>query len=95
MNKEIIFEALSKVEHPAISSSLIKLGIISEYKITEEKLELMFAFPFPNIPIADKLVTSVFEVATNFDLDFIYDIRVMNEEEKALFMQLEAEGWKG
>jgi len=38
---------LSKVEHPAISYSLIKLGIVTDVELTGNKVKLVFEFPFP------------------------------------------------
>jgi len=47
MTKEIVLNTLSKVEHPAISYSLIKLGIVTDVELTGNKVKLVFEFPFP------------------------------------------------
>jgi len=95
MTKEIVLNTLSKVEHPAIRYSLIKLGIVTDVELTGNKVKLAFAFPFPNIPIADFLIQSVNNPLKQLGLELEYTIRVMNEDEKNLFLQLEAEAWKG
>ena len=95
MTKDEILNELEKVDHPAINYSLIKLGIITDAQLTGNKFSVVFAFPFPNIPIADMLINSIAQPVKSFGLEFDYKIRVMNEEEKARFLNLEAEAWKG
>jgi len=59
MTKEIVLNTLSQVDHPAISYSLIKLGIVTDVELIDDKVKVVFAFPFPNIPIAEALISSV------------------------------------
>ncbi len=93
---EKIVEAISMVMHPAIDYSLVDLGIVQDIELyTEEVLILTFVFPFPNIPIADKLIASVENVVKSFRLDMQYIIRVMKDEEKKQFMEMEKAAWKG
>ena len=93
--KQNIIDAISGVQHPAISNSLLNLGIVKEVELNNNVANIIFAFPFPNIPIADQLVYSIYEPIKAIGVDFNYDIVDMSEEEKAKFMKLEAEGWKG
>ena len=93
--KQDIIDAISGVQHPAISNSLLNLGIVKEVELNNNVANIIFAFPFPNIPIADQLVYSIYEPIKAIGVDFNYDIVDMTEEEKAKFMQLETEGWKG
>jgi len=93
--KQDIINAISGVKHPAISNSLLNLGIIKEVELKNNVANILFAFPFPNIPIADKLVYSIYEPIKAIGVDFNYDIVDMTEEEKAKFIQLEKEGWVG
>ena len=92
---ENVISELSKVEHPAISYSLIKLGIIKDIELNNDTVILTFAFPFPGIPIADRLISSITEPIEAMDLKPEYIVKIMNEEEKATFLQLEGEAWKG
>lgn len=95
MTKQDVLNELGKVGHPTINYSLIKLGIVNDVKLNENKVQVVFAFPFPNIPIADTLVNSIATPVKSMRLNFDYKIRVMTEEERNRFLQLEAEAWKG
>ena len=86
--------AISSVEHPAISHSLVNLGIVSNVLLLGKKVIIEFAFPFPNIPIADQLIGSIEKPIKNLGLSFEHTIRTMNEEEKQKFLQMETEAWK-
>ncbi len=92
---EKVVEELRKVMHPAINNSLINLGIVTDIDVEDNVVELVFAFPFPNIPIADQLINSISQPVKELGLEFKHSVRLMNQEEKAKFMQLETEGWKG
>jgi len=93
--KEDILKLISEVKHPAINYSLVDLGIVKDIQIKENLVTLIFAFPFPNIPIADALINSIKTPLNNINFDLEYQIIVMTEEEKAIFMKKEAEAWIG
>ena len=93
--KNDIINAISGVQHPAIANSLINLGIIREVELNNNLATVIFAFPFPNIPIAEQLIYSVYEPIKKLGVDFDYATDDMTKDEKTKFMQLEAEGWKG
>jgi metal-sulfur cluster biosynthetic enzyme len=93
--KEQIENAIASVMHPAIDLSLIRLGIVKDVKVTDEKAEVTFAFPFPNIPIAEQLINSIKLPVTNLGAALDYQVLIMTEEEKQKFLQLEASAWKG
>jgi metal-sulfur cluster biosynthetic enzyme len=95
MTKNELLIELEKIGHPAINYSLIKLGILNDVELVDKKVSAVFAFPFPNIPIADTLINSVALPLQKHGLDFDYKIRIMSEEERMHFLQLEAEAWKG
>jgi len=82
MTKQDVLNKLENVGHPAINYSLIKLGIVNDVELNDNKVSVIFAFPFPNIPIADTLVNSIAQPVKSLGLDFDYKIRVMTEEEK-------------
>ena len=90
-----VVEALKVVGHPAINMSLVELGIVTDIEIIDNEIVLVFAFPFPNIPIADQLINSVKTAVEPLGLNLKHSTRIMDEEEKAVFMQLETENWKG
>ena len=90
-----IIQTLSKVMHPAIDHSLLDLGIVKNIKLMDETVGLEFCFPFPDIPIADQLINSIEKPIQELDLLCVYKITTMTEVEKARFMQMEAQAWKG
>nr|WP_319231855.1 iron-sulfur cluster assembly protein [Draconibacterium orientale] len=91
-----IKEQISKVMHPAIDCSLVDLGMVQDIELyTDEVLILTFVFPFPNIPIADKLISSVENVVKSQGLEMQYIVRVMKAEEKKNFLKMEKAAWKG
>ncbi|MCD6355622.1 MAG: DUF59 domain-containing protein [Prolixibacteraceae bacterium] len=91
---ENVINEISKVEHPAISYSLLKLGIVKDIELSGDSVILTFVFPFPNIPIADTLIGSIEKPINEMGLKLEYIVRIMNEEEKSKFLKLEAEAWK-
>ena len=93
--KEKIIAALSEVQHPAISLSLIELGIVRDVEVEGDNVIMTFAFPFPNIPIANTLINSIEKPLTEMGYKLNYIVRVMKEDEKNRFLKLEQEAWKG
>jgi len=98
MAKEIlekdVYKALGKIEHPAINSTLIDLGIIKEISTKENKVTIIIAFPFPNIPIGDYFVNSVREAIERLGAKPEIKITTMNQEEQKKFLAMEQENWK-
>ncbi len=95
MDKEIVLNAINLVEHTAINATLKELGILSKVEIEDNKIKAEFAFPFPNIPIKDTLIGSVQIIAESFGYEFIVAERLMTEEEKQHFLEVEHANWKG
>jgi metal-sulfur cluster biosynthetic enzyme len=93
--KEQIEDTIASVIHPAINLSLTTLGIVKDVKVTDEKAEVTFAFPFPNIPIGDQLINSIKLPVTNLGVAFDYQVVIMTEDERQKFLQLEESAWKG
>ncbi len=88
-------EAVSGVMHPAINFSLIELGIVKEITADEKTVYVTFAFPFPNIPIEGALVNSIAEPVKQAGFGFDHTIIIMSEQEKAKFMEMEQQAWRG
>jgi metal-sulfur cluster biosynthetic enzyme len=81
--------------HPAINFSLLDLGIVQNVRVEDDKAKITFAFPFPNIPIKDMLVNFIDQPLKAIGVNADYDFTVMNDEERAKFLRMETEGWKG
>lgn len=88
-------KVISDVRHPAIDHSLLDLGIIKDIEIEDNTVSLKFVFPIPNIPIVDALFDSIKIPLNNIGYTLFSDVILMTEEERAKFMQMEAEAWKG
>ncbi len=95
MTKEDVFKSIENVMHPAINFSLVKLGIVKDIIVENDTAKVIFALPFANIPIIHDLMFLVSQPIMNLGLNFEYETVLMSEQEKAKFMQLETEGWKG
>ncbi len=92
---EQLTDTISVIKHPAIDLSLQELGIVKEVKIEENKVTVIFAFPFPDIPIGDQLINSIGNPVKNLGYNFDSKIVIMTEAEKQKFLELEASAWKG
>lgn len=95
MDKETVLKALAYVEHPAINATLQDLGILSKVEITGEVIKTEFSLPFANIPIKGDMIGSVQILAESFGFKFLHTERIMNENEKARFIEIEKANWKG
>ncbi len=93
--KEKVEKLLNEVMHPAINASLIKLGIISDYKVENDTVTIEMAYPFPNIPIKDMLKGSILDKLSHLNLKIEFKERIMTEEERQMFLKTEMENWKG
>ncbi len=92
---EKVTEVISKIIHPAINLSLTELGIVQDIEMVGDTVIATFAFPFPDIPIADKLISTVTAQVEKLGLKLEYIVRVMKKEEKEAFLQMETKAWKG
>ena len=90
-----VADVITKIEHPFISYSLADLGMVTDIDLIENVVEVTFVFPFPDIPIANDLISSIEEPMRKMGFDFKYSIRTMDADEKANFMKMEQEGWQG
>lgn len=93
--KQDIINAISDVEHPAIAYSLVELGIVKDIEVIDNVAKVVFAFPFANIPIAEKLITSIYNKIIELGFEFENSIVLMSDEEKQKFMTMEHAAWKG
>lgn len=90
-----VLEAISKVKHPSIDCSLAELGIVQDLEVYGKNTVIAtFVFPFQKIPIKDRLIGAVEDVAKKFGYNLEYIVRYMKEEEKKRFLELETKNWK-
>ncbi|RLD63224.1 MAG: metal-sulfur cluster biosynthetic enzyme [Bacteroidetes bacterium] len=95
ITKEDVLKAIEDVKHPAIDLSLVELGIVKTVEVENNKVKIIFAFPFPNIPIADMLINSIKQPIIGLGAEYEDSIVMMTEEEKQRFLMLEQSAWKG
>jgi len=95
MDKETVLKVIELVEHPAINATLQALGILSKVEVTGEVVKAEFALPFANIPIKGDMISSVQILAESFGFKFLHTERLMTEEEKKYFLEVEKANWKG
>ncbi len=93
--KEFAIDVINAVKHPAIDYSLVELGMIKNIEVNDDTVTLSFVFPFPDIPIADALIASIATPLKNIGFTLEHDVVTMTEEEKAKFLRMEHEAWKG
>ena len=94
MDKDIVLKAINFVEHTSINATLKDLGILSKIDADDNEVVAEFSFPFAKIPIKDTLIDSVKIIAESFGFQFRYTERVMNEDEKKRFIEIEHANWK-
>ncbi len=90
-----VIQAIENVKHPAIDASLTTLGILQDVDIEGNKVLATFVWPFANIPIKAQLISSVENAIKPFGLELEYKERIMNEEERNKFLELEKKYWRG
>ena len=95
MSEKDVFNLVDKVKHPAINRNLRELGIIKDISIKNNKVLITMAFPFPNIPIKDQLVSSVREPIERVGGEVKMRYTIMNQEELQAFLKMEEAGWIG
>ena len=95
ISEEDIRKAIAGIKHPAIEHTLLELGIIKAINIESGKATIILAFPFPNIPIKNRLINSVREPIEKLGVEVEINATVMNQEELQRFLAMEQDAWKG
>jgi len=95
VTKEEALKIAAQVMHPAIDRNLVDLGIVKDIEVETDNATVIFAFPFPNIPIADQLISSVQFPLEELGLKVESKITTMTQEELQAFLAMEQAGWTG
>ena len=92
-----IIQAIESVKHPAINASLTTLGILQDIDIEDGKVKATLVWPFEMVPpqIKQIIINSIQNAIKPFNLEFEYTERIMTEEERNKFLELEKANWKG
>ncbi|MCF6357124.1 MAG: iron-sulfur cluster assembly protein [Draconibacterium sp.] len=59
MDLQNIILELEKVKHPTINCSLVKLGIVNDIRLIDNKILVTFAFPYANTSIANDVKVAI------------------------------------
>ena len=94
MNLTHIILELEKVKHPTIKCSLVKLGIVNDIRLKDNKILVTFAFPYANTSIATDVEISIEHKVRSLGFGFAHKTRMMTEVERARFTQTEIDSWK-
>ena len=98
-NSQNIIELLEKVEHPAIATTLLYLGMLRDIEVTSDgKVAITMVLPFPNIPdnVRDLMVNSLAAAAQSASGELTkVNLALMNEEERQNFLTIEHQYWRG
>ena len=92
--------AIQQVEHPAIASSLVDLGMIRDivYTCEDKTVSLSLVLPVLNIPqnVHDYMVNSLYQALKSVDIELTeVNVAQMTEEERQVFLALEQQNWRG
>jgi len=97
ISEEAVHQAIGQLMHPAISHTLIELGMVKDIALKDNEVTLTLALPFSSIPtsIKDYLVNSLRQAVMK--LGATVDIRVadMSQEERQAFLAMEQQSWEG
>ena len=95
-----IYAAIQGVEHPAIASSLIDLGMIRdvEFVSKENTVSLTLVLPVVNIPqnVLNYMVNSLYQAIKDAGSELTkVQIAQMTEDERQNFYLMEQQNWRG
>ena len=98
MSKEFnknIYGILKGIKHPAIDRTLFDLGIIKSITFSGDKVKILLAFPYPNVPVKTQIIDSIKKSISKEKLQVDIEEIVMNEKELEKFFSNEQKYWKG
>ncbi|MEA3334948.1 MAG: iron-sulfur cluster assembly protein [Chloroflexota bacterium] len=97
-NQKVI-EAIERVEHPSIATTLLDLGMLRDIEVSsDKKVALTMVLPFPSIPdnVRDYMVNSLATAIQSSGGELVtVNLAVMNEEERQNFLTIEQQNWRG
>ena len=95
-----IHEVIRQVEHPAIASSLVDLGMIRDvvYNNEDNTVSLTLVLPVLTIPqnVRDYMINSLYQALKSVHVELTgVNLVQMTEEERQVFLELEQQNWRG
>ena len=95
ISEQDIRKAVAVVRHPAIDSTLVDLGMISDVAVKNNKVIVTIAFPVPNVPIRGRIIDSVRKPIADLGVECEIREIIMDEQERGIFLDKEQKNWKG
>jgi Mrp family chromosome partitioning ATPase len=88
ITEERVFRALCGVMHPEFKRDLVELGMIKGVAVGEDRVTVMLALPFIDVPVKDDLVHGVKEAVSEMDSTAQIEVELveMSQRERAAFM---------
>ena len=95
-----VYQAIQQVEHPAIASPLVDLGMIRDisYSPDENTVSLTLVLPVMGIPqnVRDYMVNSLYQAAKSAGSELTnVSLAEMTDGERQVFFVKEKENWRG
>lgn len=98
-SKQHILDALESVEHPAIATTLLHLGILRDHVVADDQtVTLTLMLPFSSVPdnIRDYMVHSLAAAAQSAGGQLVAVKQgLMNDAERQNFLIIEQQNWRG
>ena len=97
VSEEDVYQSVGQVMHPAISKSLVELGMVKDIALERGTVTLTLALPVLGIPVfvKDYLVNSLRNAVAALGAELNVKIEEMNDGERQAFLAMEQESWKG
>jgi len=100
VSQENAFQAIQLVEHPAIASSLVDLGMVRDvnYLQDDNTVSLTLVLPVLGIPqnVRDYMVNSLYQAVKSAGSELTnVNIAEMTDGERQVFLAKEKENWRG
>ncbi len=97
ITEEAIHQAVGQLMHPAISHTLVELGMVKDIALKDNEVTLTLALPFLTIPasIKDYLVNSLRQAVMKLGAEVDIRVAEMTQEERRAFLAMEQQSWEG
>ena len=97
MDEQKIVQALSRVEHPEINSTLVDLGMVKDIQVEENKVSLKLMLPMMGIPpvIRDYMINSLKQAVADQGVELDVTLKEMTPQERQSFFAMEHQNWRG
>jgi len=96
ISQKSVEKALSKLMHPEINHSLVKLGMIEDVVYKQKRASLTLKLPFLQVPIKAVLMEMIKKALADLDSSIEVEVNIeqMTEQQRESFMKMAKEGWK-